>query len=87
MAEDRIGKDAVALVAAAFFVSILTEKFVTYAVLPTCYLPVTYSPIFAASHGFSGQIPVFLSDMEKVPQPLEITVLSSLPAFLFTRYI
>lgn len=81
MAEDRIGKDAVALVAAAFFMSILTEKFVTCAVLPTCYLPVTYSPIFAASHGCSERIPVSLSDMEKVPQPLEIAALSSLTVF------
>ena len=81
MAEDGNGKDAVTLVAAAFFVPAFAEI-----LLPVpCYLLVTYRypthqflPLFTTAQ---GKFPFSLPGMKKVPQPLEITVLSSLPAF------
>ena len=81
MAEDGNGKDAVTLVAAAFFVPAFTEI-----LLPVpCFLLVTYRcptlrflPLFTTTQ---GKFPFSLPSMKKVPQPLEITVLSSLSAF------
>lgn len=81
MAEDRNGKDAVTLVAAAFFVSTFAEI-----LLPVpCFLLVTYRcptlqflPLFTTPQ---SKFPFSLPCMKKVPQPLEITVLSSLSAF------
>lgn len=81
MAEDRNGKDAVTLVAAAFFVSTFAEI-----LLPVpCFLLVTYRcptlqflPLFTTAQSI---FPFSLLGMKKVPQPLKITVLSSLSAF------
>ena len=81
MAEDGNGKDAVTLVAAAFFVPAFAEI-----LLPVpCYLLVTYRytthqflPLFTTAQ---DKFPFSLPGMKKVPQPLEITVLSSLSAF------
>ena len=81
MAEDGNGKDAVTLVAAAFFVPAFAEI-----LLPVpCFLLVTYRcptlrflPLFTTAQ---SKFPFSLLSMKKVPQPLEITVLSSLPAF------
>lgn len=81
MAEDGNGKDAVTLVAAAFFVPAFAEI-----LLPVpCLLLVTYRcptlrflPLFTTAQ---SKFPFSLLSMKKVPQPLEITVLSSLPAF------
>ena len=81
MAEDRNGKDAVTLVAAAFFVSAFAEI-----LLPVpCFLLVTYRcptlqflPLFTTAQSI---FPFSLLGMKKVPQPLKITVLSSLSAF------
>lgn len=85
MAEDGNGKDAVTLVAAAFFVPAFTEI-----LLPVpCFLLVTYRcptlrflPLFTTTQ---GKFPFSLPGMKKVPQPLEITVLSSLSAFLIHK--
>ena len=81
MAEGRTGKDAVTLVATAFFVS-----FSRKILLPVpCYLLVTYRcpthQILPHPRACHTQFPFSLLGMKKVPQPLEITVLSSLPAF------
>ena len=81
MAESRTGKDAVTLVATAFFVS-----FSRKILLPVpCYLLVTYRcpthQILPHPRACHTQFPFSLLGMKKVPQPLEITVLSSLPAF------
>lgn len=81
MAEDGNGKDAVTLVAAAFFVPAFAEI-----LLPVpCFLLVTYRcptlrflPLFTTAQ---SKFPFSLLSMKKVPQPLEITVLSSLSAF------
>lgn len=81
MAEDGNGKDAVTLVAAAFFVPAFAEI-----LLPVpCFLLVAYRcptlrflPLFTTAQ---GKFPFSLLGMKKVPQPLEITVLSSLSAF------
>lgn len=61
------------------------DKFVTYAMLPTCYLPVTYSPIFYAFYDFSHHISIFFYKAQKSTAILKITVLSSLPALLTFR--
>lgn len=81
MAEDGNGKDAVTLVAAAFFLPAFAEI-----LLPVpCFLLVTYRcptlrflPLFTTAQ---SKFPFSLPGMKKVPQPLEITVLSSLSAF------
>lgn len=81
MAEDGNGKDAVTLVAAAFFVPAFAEI-----LLPVpCLLLVTYRcptlqflPLFTTAQSI---FPFSLLGMKKVPQPLKITVLSSLSAF------
>ena len=81
MAEDRNGKDAVTLVAAAFFVSFSHKN-----LLPvSCFLLVTYRcpilqflPLFMTAQSI---FPFSLLGMKKVPQSLKITVLSSLSVF------
>lgn len=81
MAEDGNGKDAVTLVAAAFFVPAFAEI-----LLPVpCFLLVTYRcptlrflPLFTTAQ---SKFLFSLPGTKKVPQPLEITVLSSLSAF------
>ena len=85
MAEDGNGKDAVTLVAAAFFVPAFAEI-----LLPVpCFLLVTYRcptlrflPLFTTAQ---SKFPFSLPGMKKVPQPLKITVLSSLSAFLIHK--
>ena len=75
MAEDGNGKDAVTLVAAAFFVSFSCEI-----LLPVpCYLRVAYQcpthqffPLLKTCH---SQFPISLLDMKKVPQSLSFTVI------------
>ncbi len=81
MAPNRIRENAVTLVAAAFFMPSV-RKFL----LPLpCYLLVAYRypthQILPHSRACHTQFPFSLLNMKKVPQPLEITVLSSLPAF------
>lgn len=85
MAEDGNGKDAVTLVATAFFVPAFVEI-----LLPVlCFLLVTYLcpilrflPLFTTAQ---SKFAFSLLSIKKVPQPLEITVLSSLSAFLIHK--
>ncbi len=85
MAEDGNGKDAVTLVATAFFVSFSHKN-----LLPVlCYLLVTYRcptlrflPLFTTTQ---SKFPFSLLSMKKVPQPLKITILSSLSVFLIHK--
>ena len=51
MAEDRVGKNAVTFVVTAFFHSYFYQNRVTYNMLPTRYLCVTYLPNFSAFYG------------------------------------
>ena len=75
MAEDGNGKDAVALVAAAFFVPTFAEI-----LLPVpCFLLVTYRCptlqfllLFTTAQGI---FPFFLLGMKKVPQPLKLSLI------------
>ncbi len=62
-----------------------TEIFVTCTVLPTCYLPVTYSPDFPTIQSLPHPISIFASGRKKSTATLEITVLICLPAILFHR--
>ncbi len=85
MAKNGNGKDAVTLVVAAFFVPTFAEI-----LLPVpCFLLVTYRcptlrflPLFTTTQ---SKFPFSLLSMKKVPQPLKITILSSLSVFLIHK--
>ena len=76
MAQRRDRKNAVTLVVAAFLFLRSVLLFVSFALLPTCYLPVAYLAIFKTSHTILNYIFFFTIKIKKSTAALGTTVLS-----------
>nr|DAL94692.1 MAG TPA: hypothetical protein [Caudoviricetes sp.] len=60
--------------------------FVTFGLLPTCYLPVSYLPILRVSHGISPGFYISSPEVEKSAAVLETTALFSVYLMELKRY-
>ena len=76
VAQRRDRKNAVTLVVTAFLFLWTVLLFVSFAMLPTCYLPVAYLTIFKTSHTDSNYIFFFTIKIKKSTAALRTTVLS-----------